>query len=452
MLALHDTASGRVVPLGLVPGEEAGLYVCGPTVYAPPHLGHGRLVLVFDVLRRWLEHRGIRVRHVENVTDVDDKIIDRALREGRSPGAVAEEAEAQWWAAADRLGALRPDEAPRATQWIPAMVALVEQLLARGAAYATSDGVYLDTTVVPDYGLLKHQDLGELRAGARVARSDEKRSDFDFALWKAAKEGEPSWDAPFGAGRPGWHTECVVMALGLLGEDFALHGGGADLVFPHHENERAQAVALGRPFARCWVHSGLLTVGDEKMSKSLGNFVTLDELFSETDPRALRLLVLRAHYRSPLEVRPELLEDAARALERLESLARRVADAPPASATAEVHALEATVDAAMDDDLDSPRAAAALFSAARQANALLDAGDVTGGTALARSVLAQFAVLGLVVASGGGEPDAEALDLLGRREAARAAGDYAAADALRDALAARGWRVEDAAGRSRLRR
>ena len=456
MLALHDTASGRVEALELIAGQPVGLYVCGPTVYAPPHLGHGRLILVFDVLRRWLEHGGSEVRHVENVTDVDDKIIERAQRTGVSPAEVAAEAEAQWWAAADRLGALRPSAAPHATEWIAEMIELIGELMARGAAYSTSEGVYLDTTTVSDYGLLKHQELDSLRVGARVARSGEKRSDFDFALWKAAKPDEPRWEAPFGPGRPGWHSECVAMAFGLLGEGFLLHGGGSDLIFPHHENERAQAVALGRPFARHWVHGGLLTVSGEKMSKSLGNFTTLDDLFASSDPRALRLLVLRAHYRSPLEVRPELLEDATRAIERIEALASRVDEAVRAregSSSAQAEALAAEVAAAMDDDLDTPRATSALFRGARQANVLLDSGDVAGGIALGAAVQEGFAVLGLLAATRQmDQPDEGAIELLRRREAARAAGDFAAADALRDELGYRGWRVEDGAGGSRLRR
>ncbi len=455
MIRLHDLASEQVTPLAPRPGEAVGLYVCGPTVYGPPHLGHGRLVLVFDVARRWMLARGLAVRHVENITDVDDKIIDRALREGRRPEEIAEEAEAQWWAAMDRLGALRPDATPHATEWIAQMVELVAKLLEQEAAYVTSDGVYFDTRQVADYGLLKHQDIDTLLAGARVALKEEKRAPADFALWKAAKPGEPFWEAPFGAGRPGWHTECVAMSLGILGEGFELHGGGADLIFPHHENERAQAVALGRPFARRWLHSGLLTVEQEKMSKSLNNFVTLDDLLMAEDARALRLVVCRAHYRSPLEAGAEVIAQAAATLERIDALAHRLGElesvAVPEAAAAEAVVLSARMAEAMDDDLDTPNALGALFSGLRRANVLLDAGDHLGGAALGRAVIEGLGVLGLVpVAAGGGDAEAEAL--LSARDAARADGDFAAADRLRDELAARGWRVEDGAAGSRLRR
>ncbi|MCU1491929.1 MAG: cysteinyl-tRNA synthetase [Acidimicrobiaceae bacterium] len=453
MLRLHDTATGRLEDLE---GHAFGLYVCGPTVYGPPHTGHGRTVLVFDVLRRWLEQTGAAVRHVANVTDVDDKIIDRAAREGRPADMVASEAEAQWWDAMDRLGCLRPHDAPHATGWVEEMVELVSALLAQRAAYATSDGVYLDTTAVPDYGLLKHQDLEDLRAGARIAVGEEKRSPFDFALWKAAKPGEPVWEAPFGPGRPGWHTECVAMSLGLLGEGFELHGGGSDLIFPHHENERAQAVALGRRFARHWVHSGLVTVGGEKMSKSLGNFTTLEELFAVADPRAYRLLVLQAHYRSPLEVRPDLLEDAGRTLGRIDALHRRITEAQrargrPTVATEEASDLDKAVRAAMDEDLDTPQAVASAFSAMRRTNAYFDRGDTEGAVALGLAALAALGALGLEAA---GESVAEpgALELAKQRDQARAARDYTASDRIRAELEALGWRVEDTPDGTRLRR
>ena len=460
MIALYDTVLERVEPLRPKADAPLGLYVCGPTVYGPPHVGHGRLVLVFDILRRWLEHEGVALRHVENVTDVDDKIIDRARREQRLVSEIAEESEAQWWQAMDALGALRPHEAPHATAWIPQMIELVAQLLDRRAAYATSDGVYLDTAKVPDYGLLKHQRLEELLPGARIAVDEDKRSPFDFALWKLAKPQEPTWPAPFGAGRPGWHTECVVMALGLLGERFCLHGGGADLIFPHHENERAQAKAAGRCFARRWMHSGLVTVDGEKMSKSLGNFTTLRELLEAVEARALRLLVLRAHYRSPMEVRSELLADAERAIERLDALARRLRDLSASGAGAAVPEpvqqaaaeVRRAVAGAMANDLDTPSATAAAFQAARRANVALDEGDVVLGRALGAEALESFAAFGLRSEAGEEPPDALALELLARRDAARAARDFAAADALRAELETLGWKVEDYAGGSRLRR
>ena len=286
------------------------MYICGPTVYGPPHVGHGRTTLVYDILRRYLEHSGISVRHVVNVTDVDDKIIMRSHAENVEWREIAEVAEEQWWSSMDWLGALRPTDVPHATEYIDEMVELINDLVRRGAAYETSDGVYLSSATVADYGLLAHQTSESLLAGARVELIEEKRSPADFVLWKKAKPGEPTWPSPFGAGRPGWHTECVVMSIGLLGEGFDIHGGGLDLVFPHHENERAQAVALGRTFSKLWVHHGMVTVGGEKMSKSLGNVVDLAELAERTDPRAFRLLVLRSRYRSPMEVGCGAIDDA----------------------------------------------------------------------------------------------------------------------------------------------
>ncbi|HEV2426819.1 MAG TPA: cysteine--tRNA ligase, partial [Acidimicrobiales bacterium] len=304
MIRLFDTARGEVVDVVVRNPGRLGMYVCGPTVYGPAHLGHGRFTLVWDVARRWFAFAGYDVRFVSNVTDVDDKIIARARDEGRSESEVAAQWEAAWFAAMDALGVARPDETPHATAYVDEMVELIGDLLLRGAAYVTSDGVYFDVAQVDDYGLLAGQPLESLRAGARVEPTAEKRSPLDFALWKAAKPGEPSWDAPFGAGRPGWHTECVVMSLKLLGDSFDLHTGGLDLKFPHHENERAQAVAAHRLFARHWAHHGFVMVGDDKMSKSLNNYTTIDELLAQTDPRAYRLLVLRSLYRSPLDVSP----------------------------------------------------------------------------------------------------------------------------------------------------
>ncbi len=283
------------------------MYVCGPTVYDLPHIGHGRANLTFDILRRYLSFEGLRVHHVANITDVDDNIIKRANELGRTEADVAAEFEARWWESMEALGDLRPHDIPHATGYIERMVALVSELEAKGVAYETADGVYLEVSRVPSYGLLALQPLESLQAGARVEANEDKRSPLDFALWKKAKAGEPSWPSPWGDGRPGWHTECVVMSLDLLGEGFDLHGGGQDLRFPHHENERAQAVADGKEFARHWMHNGWVEVEGTKMSKSLGNFTTLPDLLARSDARAYRLLVLRAHYRSPIEVTPETL-------------------------------------------------------------------------------------------------------------------------------------------------
>ena len=356
MLRLFDTATGTVTPLEPRTPGQVSMYVCGPTVYGPPHLGHGRFSLVFDVLRRYLEWTGLEVTYVSNITDIDDKIIALAAEQGTTEQDVAVAWEAVWWEAMDAIGVRRPDRDPHATAYVEDMVALIGDLVARDVAYETDDGVYFSAASVDDYGLLARQSLDSLRAGARVDVDDDKRSPVDFALWKKAKPGEPSWPSPWGPGRPGWHTECVVMSLDLLGDGFDIHGGGQDLAFPHHENERAQAVAAGRTFATHWVHNGFVEVGGEKMSKSLGNFTDLLDLVAETDPRAYRLLVLRSHYRSPVEVTRSTTADAAKALEGLDAFARRVAPLLD-GATADAEVLDA-FRAAMDDDLDTPAASA----------------------------------------------------------------------------------------------
>jgi cysteinyl-tRNA synthetase len=365
------------------------MYVCGPTVDGVPHLGHGRFSLVFDVLRRYLLFTGLEVTYVSNITDIEDKIIARAEAAGLPIAEFTAANEALWWAVMDALGVMRPDETPHATAYVDRMIDLVEQLVERGVAYETGDGVYLSVMDVPGYGLLARQPLSSLRAGARVEADEEKRSPLDFVLWKKAKEGEPSWEAPWGAGRPGWHTECVVMSLDLLGDGFDLHGGAIDLIFPHHENERAQAVAVGRDFAHHWVHNGWVTVDGEKMSKSLGNFTSLSDLLERSDARAYRLLVLRSHYRSPIEVTRETIADAEAGLARLDEMARRfgignlLADGPvvdPAVASGPDRddidpSAVARFRARMDDDLDTPGALAILFELVRSANSAADAGD-----------------------------------------------------------------------------
>jgi cysteinyl-tRNA synthetase len=458
MLQLHDTATGRARELALRDAGKVSMYVCGATVYAPPHIGHGRFVLVYDILRRYLEYRGLVVDHVSNVTDVDDKIIVRANDEGRSSAEVAEEFEASWWEAMDAVGALRPTAIPHATEHIDGMVELVGELVKQDVAYETSDGVYLAVERVPGYGLLAHQTLESLRAGARVDVIEEKRSPSDFAIWKKAKPGEPTWDSPFGPGRPGWHTECVVMALGLLGEGFDLHGAGQDLIFPHNENERAQAVALGRDFANHWMHNGMVEVGGQKMGKSLGNFLTMDEFLSSSDPRAYRMLVARSHYRTPIEVGPEMVADAERQLERLDNFGRLMADlerdlrtgdgagagaSDAAAAAAErLAGLEARFVELMDDDLRTPDALATLFSAITEVNTAAGEREGQHARSLGSAVLRLFGVLGLEP-PGDGEPvDSDAAELVRRLDEARAGRDFAGADAIRAQLQGQGWTVE----------
>ena len=345
------------------------------------------------------------------------------------------------------------------------MVALVRDLVGRDVAYETSDGVYLSVEQVEGYGLLARQSLDSLRSGARVESTEEKRSPLDFALWKKAKPGEPTWDSPWGPGRPGWHTECVVMSLDLLGDGFDLHGGGVDLIFPHHENERAQAVADGREFSRFWVHNGWVTVDGTKMSKSLGNFTTLPDFLARHDARAYRLLVLRARYRSPIEVTPETVTDAEKALERLDTLARRFSVGELVAQTSSGYLVEGVAPATdldpaalgafrahMDDDLDTPGALAGIFDLLTAAHSDADAGDVRHGHHLARTAAVLAGALGLSLRGERAEVDDETARLVAERDLARGARDFARADTLRDELTAMGWTVEDTPSGTDVRR
>jgi len=462
VIRLYDSARQQVCDLELRDPGRLSMYLCGPTVYDLPHIGHGRQTLVWDMARRWFTFRGLEVRFVSNITDIDDNIINRATREGLSESAVADRYEDEWFAAMERIGAAYPDDVPHATQYVEEMVELIATFLESDVAYPTSDGIYFDVSRVADYGLLAGQPLESLRAGARVEANDEKRSPLDFALWKSAKPGEPSWPAPFGDGRPGWHTECVVMSLGLLGEDFDLHCGGFDLKFPHHENERAQAVAADRPFARHWAHHGWVMVGDEKMSKSLGNFTSLTDLLERTDARAYRLLVLRSHYRSPIEVTPDTIADAERALARLDALARRFELPPLAGEHLELaadHPWDETTGPILDqfaqlldEDLNTPLAIAFLFDTLSSANTAADRGDLEEGARLAGVVNVLFAALGLSLDGSSHLVDEDSAALVAAREEARARRDWTESDRLRTELESRGWVVEDSAAGTVIRR
>ena len=447
MIRLHDTALGRLADVELRDAGAFSMYVCGPTVDGLPHIGHGRMALVWDVLRRYLEWSGLDVRFVSNITDIDDKIIQRANEEGRSAEEVALQYEAAWYHALDRLDVKRPTVDPHATAYVDQMVELIARLVDAGKAYPTSDGVYLSVDAVPGYGLLARQSLDSLRSGARVGVVEEKRSPLDFALWKIAKPGEPTWHSPWGDGRPGWHTECVVMSLDLLGEGFDLHGGGIDLAFPHHENERAQAVAAGQVFSRRWSHNGHVQTGGEKMSKSLGNFTTLTEMLDTIDPRAYRLVVLQSHYRAPVEVTGSTIEAATRALAGLDGFARRTADLPAAPPHGD--ALD-RFRGAMDDDLDTPRVVAEMWNLMKAANTALDAGDSAGAAPLAAAVREMAHAVGLKLQSGADEIPTDVAALVTARDEARGRRDFAAADALRDQLEALGWAVEDTAEGTRV--
>jgi cysteinyl-tRNA synthetase len=451
MLRIHDTMAGREVNfVPRVPGR-ASMYVCGPTVYDVPHIGHGRTAIVFDVMQRYLEWSGMAVTYVSNVTNVDDRIIERAARESASEQDVAQRYEAEYWLQLERLGVRPPDEIPRATEFVAQMITLIAELIDRGHAYVIEgEGVYFQVDSYDGYGGLSHRKLEDLieGAGARVDVDEQKRSPVDFALWKAAKPGEPDWDSPWGRGRPGWHIECSAMSLEILGEGFDLHGGGDDLVFPHHENERAQAEAAGHEFARHWVHSGMVEVGGEKMSKSLGNFTTLKDAIDSHGARAFRLAVLQVHYRSRTELGPAEMHSAGEAVVRLDALVRRASGAQIDFADAPLD--EATVTAfrtAMDHDFGTPAAVATIFDAVKRANVAIDRGEHFVAASLVATVVHLASVLGLDVgvASGADDDAAEIEAKVAARVAAREAKDFAEADRIRDELAARGITLEDTA-------
>ncbi|HEY8217145.1 MAG TPA: cysteine--tRNA ligase [Acidimicrobiia bacterium] len=444
---VHDTLQRATVELTLRDPGRVSMYVCGPTVYDVPHVGHGRTAVVYDTIRRYLEWRGFDVRFVSNVTDIEDKIIARAAERGSTEPELAREFEAAYFAEVDRLGVTRPDAMPHATEYIAPMLELVGELVDSGHAYVVDGlGVYFDVTTLASYGALPHRDLQQLldSAGARVEVDEAKRNPVDFALWKAAKPGEPTWDSPWGPGRPGWHLECSVMSLRELGEGFDLHGAGNDLVFPHNENERAQAEAAGHAFSRHWIHSGMVEIGGEKMSKSLKNFTMLSDALDEHGPRAFRLAALQAHYRSAMELGDTELSAARAAVERLDALVRRAAAAgiDVASAAPDPDVVDA-FRAAMDDDFGTPGAlAVGVFEPASWANQAIDAADPDRAARLVATVVELAAALGLEIGAGTGV-DVEIDALVAARDAARAARDFAEADRIRDELAARGVTLED---------
>ena len=431
---------------------EVAMYVCGPTVYDLPHLGHGRTALTYDMIRRYLTWTGLRVFVASNVTDIDDKIIVRAEQEGRTEPDVAAEFTAKYDEQMERLGILPPDSRPHATQFIDGMIDIISQLIDRGAAYVVEDkGVYFSVGNLSEYGRLAGRTLDQLLddAGQRVDVDTDKKSPLDFALWKSAKPGEPSWFTPWGVGRPGWHTECVAMSLSALGTGFDIHGGGDDLCFPHHQNEWAQVTAMGQQFARYWVHSAMVNVAGEKMSKSLGNFTNLAEAIDTAGPRALRLLALQTHYRRAMEMGRDALMAADAAVNRLDAFHRRMVTANVDLSGGELH--EASVAAfrlAMDDDFSTPTALDNAFSLIRSANSDLDNSDLVAAGLKSRTAVQMFSVLGIEIGSqeaetNVGPTDQEIEDLLEQRAQARADKDFATADRIRDELASADVVIED---------
>jgi cysteinyl-tRNA synthetase len=440
LIRIQDSLSGEVRELQPREGRRVGIYACGPTVYGRIHVGNARPFVVFSLFKRFLEHEGYEVTLVANVTDVNDKIYDAAREAGVGSEQLAGEMTAHYVRDTDRLALGRPDREPTATGTMDAIVALIADLIDSGHAYAAEGDVYFRVASFPEYGKLSNRPLDEMQQGEGDDAAGLKESPQDFALWKAQKEGEDTaWDAPWGRGRPGWHIECSAMAEEILGVDFEVHGGGSDLVFPHHENEIAQTeAARGARLARIWMHNGMVRLDGEKMAKSVGNIFLLHEALDQAGRDALVMYFVSGHYRQPIAYSREALAEAAASVERVRDFARRLEHDARAGG---IEPYAERFFAALADDFNTPAARAALFDWIAEGNRLLDSGQRLGRGALGE----MLQVLGLenLLEVDEGAPDPEAQRLLAEREAARAARDFATADARRDQLAALGWTVRD---------
>jgi cysteinyl-tRNA synthetase len=462
-LRLYDTATRSVREFLPVTPGKAGLYLCGATVQAPPHIGHIRSGVSFDILVRWLQASGLTVTFCRNVTDIDDKILRAASAVGIEWFEVAERNQRAFNRGYDVLGCLPPDVEPRATGHVPEMIVLMRRLIESGHAYAAGGDVYFSVASYNDYGALSGQRPEHMRAADDTDGASAKQDPRDFALWKGVKPGEPAWETPWGPGRPGWHLECSAMATKYLGETFDIHAGGLDLIFPHHENELAQSRAAGDGFARFWMHNGLVRLSGEKMSKSTGNSLLVDVMVTKVRPVELRYYLGAAHYRSDMDYSPEALAEAVAAYRRIEGFVTRAAEAttglpdapglPGTTGLPGTSSLPAAFAAALDDDLGVPQALAVVHDTVREGNTALAAGDTAGAVKLAASVRAMLTVLGLdpLAAPWADSGDAGLRDVvdalvsvaLEQRQAARARKDYAAADSIRGQLLAAGVVVED---------
>jgi cysteinyl-tRNA synthetase len=459
-LQLHDTAARAVREFTPIRPGEASVYLCGATVQAPPHIGHLRSAVCFDVLIRWLEASGYRVTFCRNVTDIDDKILRVAQREGVAPWIVAERNQRAFTWAYDAVGCRPPDVEPRATGHIPEMIVLIRRLIERDHAYPGGSGsgdVYFDVRSYPEYGALSGQRPDQMRPAEDSDDTGAKRDPRDFTLWKGAKPGEPAWETPWGPGRPGWHLECSAMATRYLGPAFDIHCGGMDLIFPHHENEIAQSRAAGDRFARYWLHNGLLGLAGEKMSKSLGNSLLVTDVLRRVRPPELRYYLAQAHYRSLLEFSEDALEEAAAAYQRIERFVLRATEFGAGAAADEAEPeLPVSFRAAMDEDLSVPSALAAVHACVRDGNQALASSDKAGVRSSLARLRLMLDVLGLdplappwsVSADGSADRLRQVVgalvDLtLRQRDAARTRRDYATADAIRDGLEEIGVVVED---------
>lgn len=453
-LRIYNTLTRRKEPFEPLEPGKVRMYVCGPTVYDKAHIGHAMSSIVFDVIRRYLEYRGYQVLHVMNYTDVDDKVIQRAAELGVDALELAERYIEEYDQHLKELNVLPATVYPRVSQEIDTIIAMVRGLVEKSYAYAVDGDVYFRVSKDPDYGKLSGRKLEEMRAGARLEIDERKEDPADFALWKAAKPGEPSWDSPWGPGRPGWHIECSAMSLRYLGEQIDIHGGGNDLIFPHHENEIAQTECLtGKPFARYWVHNGMMQLGGKDMSKSIGVMVTIEDFLREHEPDVLRLIVLNASYRAPITYNEEVVRQAEAALERLRGALRPASPAarPPEAAeealAGKVVEIRRGFEEAMDDDFNTPAALGQLFDLVRAINQARDAGVSQEALGAAQDVLRELAgVLGLRLEERRerGVEVAPFIDLLVQvRRELRQARQFELADRIRDGLAELGVQLED---------
>jgi len=469
-LRVYNTMTGKKEAFSPLQPGKVGMYVCGVTVYDYCHIGHARANIVFDIVYRYLQHLGFEVNYVRNYTDVDDKIINRANERGIDSRLLSEEFIRAFDEDMARLGLQLPTHQPKATEHIEQIVAVIQRLVERGLAYASAGDVYFAVEQFPDYLKLSKRNLEEMQSGARIAPGEQKRNPMDFALWKSAKPGEPSWESPWGPGRPGWHIECSAMSMVYLGESFDIHGGGKDLVFPHHENEIAQSEgASGKPFAKYWLHNGFVNVNQEKMSKSMGNFFTIRDILQSYDPEVVRFFILTAHYRSPIDFSDQNLQEAKAGLSRfyeaLQAAAEAVEGVPEGeAASTEGASLEEKFHEAMDDDFNTALAIGHLFDGVRTINRLMGekkfakkADLVAQVGDLQQTVTRLGRVLGLLIS----EPAAwlekrklaalaklditaeEIEQCIAERKQARQEKDFARADAIRDELDAKGIELLD---------
>ncbi|MEE3157795.1 MAG: cysteine--tRNA ligase [Pseudomonadota bacterium] len=451
-LALYNTLTKTKDTFKPLVGNQVRMYVCGMTVYDFCHIGHARVMVAFDVVARWFRHRGYDLTYVRNITDIDDKIIKRANENGETFEQLTERMIAAMHEDEARLNVLRPDQEPRASQHIEGMFSMIQTLIDKGYAYAPGNGdVYYRVGKFEGYGKLSRRKIEDLKIGARIEVDEAKQDPLDFVLWKAAKPGEPSWTSPWGEGRPGWHIECSVMSTCCLGNTFDIHGGGPDLVFPHHENEIAQSeAATGEQYAAAWMHAGAVRVDGEKMSKSLGNFFTIREVLEKYHPEVVRYLLVSSHYRSAINYSEDNLKEAKGALERFYIALKGLPDVAPAGGEAFAERFAA----AMDDDFNSPEACAVLFEMVREVNRLKET-DVAAAAALAASLRQLAEVLGVLQldadtflqAGAAGKVDAAEVEaLIAARLQARADKNWAESDRIRDQLTSMGVVLEDGKG------